>query len=358
MRILDKYLLREFGLPVLFCFEGFLMLWVVMDLFSNLDDFLNAHARVSQVAHFYLLTFPGMLVEVLPVSLLLGLLWCLAQMGRHNELLAMRSSGISVWRIACPVWAVGLLASLAVLGINQQLVPRSRNQADIFMSTLKGKTAPGSLKRFFMTDIVHHREWYAGQLNPRQQEMNDLEIHEEKPDGSPLLDLYAERARWQNGAWHFFGVELHDHTRVPVAVTRASETNLPSIKTSLKDLALEGREPDQMTSKELKRYIGVLKRSGRKGNVAEFQVTLQYRYAFPLTCCMALWIGVPAGMRVGRRGPLLSVGLALGTFVSFYFLTHISLALGRGHHLPPTLAAWLTNGIFAVVGAVLMARQR
>jgi lipopolysaccharide export LptBFGC system permease protein LptF len=55
---------------------------------------------------------------------------------------------------------------------------------------------------------------------------------------------------------------------------------------------------------------------------------------------------------------MLSVGIALLLVVTFYFMTNITLAMGRGDRIPPALAAWLTNAIFAAVGAVLFVRVR
>jgi lipopolysaccharide export LptBFGC system permease protein LptF len=113
-----------------------------------------------------------------------------------------------------------------------------------------------------------------------------------------------------------------------------------------------------LSSSELRRYIRALKRSGRTARIAQYQVTLHYRYAFPLTCFIVIWLGIPLGMRVSRSGPMLSVGIALLLVVTFYFMTSITLAMGRGDRIPPALAAWLTNAIFAAVGAVLFARVR
>ena len=358
MRILDKYLLRELLLPVAYCFDGFAMLWVVMDLFGRLDDFIEVHARLAQAVKFYLLLFPDVFVQIVPMSLLLGLLFGLANLGKHNELIAMRASGISMPRLALPLLSIGLLASLLIFGLNQKWVPRSREHADNFLRNLKGKRSKTEYINFFLTDPIQRRAWYAGRFEIAAGEMTDVEIHEEKPDGSPLRDLYAEKARWADGAWHFTDVEVHDYTQTPVAVSRVAETSLPAIRASPRDLALEVRELDQMTSAELRRYIRALHRSGRSGRLADYQVALQDRYAFPWTCWTVMWIGIPLGLQVSRRGPLLSVGLALVLVVTFYFLSHIALALGRAGHLTPLWAAWLTPGIFAVVGAYLFYRVR
>ena len=73
MRILDKYLLREFLLPVVYCFDAFVMLYIVQDLLGRLGDFIQYHAKVSQIVSYYLIILPEALVVMLPMALLLGL---------------------------------------------------------------------------------------------------------------------------------------------------------------------------------------------------------------------------------------------------------------------------------------------
>ena len=88
MRILDKYLLREFLLPVVYCFDAFVMLYLVQDLLGRLGDFIQYHAKVSQIVSYYLIILPEALVVMLPMALLLGLLFCLSNLGKNNELIA------------------------------------------------------------------------------------------------------------------------------------------------------------------------------------------------------------------------------------------------------------------------------
>ena len=358
MRILDKYLLREFALPLLYCFDAFLMLWIVQDLLGNLSDFIQFHARLGQILHYYLIVLPEAFVLIIPMSLLLAVLFCLATLGKHNELIALRASGISVLRLAMPLLAMGVLASLLVFGVNEAFVPKSQERADAFMNELRGKGERNVLENFFFSNSVEHRDWYARRFNTRIGVLENVEIHEQRPDGTPRLDIFAERARWTSGAWAFYQVNIYDYRQTLASVAHVAETNFPAIKDAPDRLALEGRRPDELSSRELRRYIRALKRSGRTARIAQYQVTLHYRYAFPLTCFIVIWLGIPLGMRVSRSGPMLSVGIALLLVVTFYFMTSITLAMGRGDRIPPALAAWLTNAIFAAVGAVLFVRVR
>lgn len=358
MRILDKYLLREFLLPWMYSFDAIAILAVTLDLMSHLDEFLHGHASAGQIAMYYLNVLPSLFVLILPVSLLLGVLFCLSNLGKHSELQAMRASGVGVFRIAAPMLAIGLLASVGVFFLNEQFAIRGEERARHDIEALRGRKGMTELSNFFFANAPAGRDWYARWFNTVTRQMTSVEIHQLKADQTPQFDIYAERAEWTNDTWQLRDVILYDYREIPPVVTRnIPETNFPFLTETPARLAMEGKKPDQLTAKELRRYLRAQKRAGQ-ANLARHAVTLHYRYAFPFTCFIVVWLAVPLGMRASRRGPMLGVGMALLLVVAFYFVSHFALAFGNGERLPPVLAAWLTNIIFAGVGTYLFWRAR
>lgn len=351
MRILDKYLLRELAVPVLYCLSAFLLLGITIDLFENLPDFLQCHARIIQVIQYYLITLPDLFTMMLPMSLLLGLLFCLSNLGKHNELAAMRSSGMSIGRLAAPLLAIGLVASLVLLTVSELFVAQSKDRADALMSTLEGRGHYGVIENFFFTNPAEHREWYARRFDSSAMEMRDLvQITERKP-GQAERRIDAGAARWTGSSWQFYQVRVNSGTLMAV-------TNFPGINESPKRLAVEGKKPSRVSSAELRRYIRAQERFGNTRYLALYRVELHHRYAYPLTCLMVVWIGFPLGLHRSRSGPLRAVGTALLLILGYYLLTHFALGISRAGHLSPVIAAWGSNGVFAIVGAVLFFRAR
>lgn len=358
MRIIDKYLLKEFLLPLLYCFDAFLMLFVVQDLLDNLPDFLQYHAKFLQVLQYYLIVLPEAFVMMFPMALLLAALFCLANLGKHNELIALRAGGVSVMRLAAPFFVVGLVSTIAVFAVNEAFVPRSKERADAFMNDLRGRGSKAVIANFFFRNTLEHRDWHAQQFNTKTKQLTGVEIHQAGPDGAPVMDLFARSATWVNNQWRFDHADIYDYSVPGDRVTRDVTTNFPAFREPPRQLALEGRKPEQLLTRELRQHIRSLEQSRRTYKLGEYQVALQYRYAFPVTCLIVVGLAIPLGMRVSKRGALLGVGLALLLVVAFYFMTHITLALGKGEHLPAPVAAWLTNGVFAAVAGVLMVRAR
>jgi lipopolysaccharide export system permease protein len=129
MRLLDRYLLRELCVPLIYCLAGFLIFWISFELFDDLEDFQSAHLPAVDVARYYMVKTPELLVTVLPVALLLALLFSLTNHGRHNEIIAMRAAGLSLIRISIPYLGVGLLLSGCLFYLNEALAPDSAQRA-------------------------------------------------------------------------------------------------------------------------------------------------------------------------------------------------------------------------------------
>jgi lipopolysaccharide export system permease protein len=358
VRILDKYLIKEFGLPLLYCFDAFVMLWFVLDLLGRLGDFLEAKASVGQIFRYYLITFPEVLVMIIPVSLLLAVLFCLCSLGRHHELTAIRACGVSVWRMAVPMLVAGAIASVTVFALTQTYTPQAKERTDSYLQTLRGKTRAGVRRSFFYTNTAERRTWHAREFIVNRKEMLNPEVTELLPEGGPRLKVYAARARWEQDRWVFVDAMVYDYTQNPPTMTRVAETNFPSFLERPQRLALEGRDPERMTTSELRRFVEAQRSRRSGGRVASYEVEWQNRYAFPLLPLMVVWLAVPLGMKVSRSGPMFSIGAALLLVVAYYFVSHFSLAAGGGGRIPPVAAAWLPNVIFGGVGVFLFWRAR
>ena len=97
MRLLDRYLLREFFTAFSYCLAGFLVFWIATDLVAHVDDFREDGMTSGDVVAYYAAVLPSFMTVVLPATLLLALLYALSQLARHNEIVAMRAAGVGVF---------------------------------------------------------------------------------------------------------------------------------------------------------------------------------------------------------------------------------------------------------------------
>src|SRR5262245_41432490 len=128
MRLLDRYLLRELLIPLGYCLCGFLIFWIVFDLFNDLNTLQEHNLKGLEILEYYLARSPELLVVVLPIALLLALLYTLTNHARYHEITAIRAAGIGLWRFSLPYLGVGLLTSVLLFAMNELWAPNSSEQ--------------------------------------------------------------------------------------------------------------------------------------------------------------------------------------------------------------------------------------
>src|SRR5207237_179549 len=130
MRLLDRYLLRELLVPLVYCLFGFLIFYSAFDLIFSLNSLQALRLHFVDYVEYYLWSLPEMFVTVMPIVLLLALLYALTNFARNNELTAMRAAGLSLMRLTVPYLVVATLIGIAVLAVNELWVPQATDRAE------------------------------------------------------------------------------------------------------------------------------------------------------------------------------------------------------------------------------------
>ena len=175
MRLLDRYLLRELLIPLGFCLVGFLLIWISSDLFRSVNTFQEHKLHGLDVVEYYFAVLPQFLVLVLPLALLLALLYALTQHARHHEISAIRAAGVSLWRLALPYFAVGLLGSAAYFVLNEYYVPDTDDASERILHRYDDRKLKPEKRNLVrpqgFTNARDGRTWFWGAYNLDTGEM-------------------------------------------------------------------------------------------------------------------------------------------------------------------------------------------
>ncbi|HEV8537582.1 MAG TPA: LptF/LptG family permease, partial [Bacteroidota bacterium] len=123
MTRIDRYYLRQFLLTALFALLAFIILFVVIDMMENLDDFLDRQATIGIIARYYFYFIPEIVRLMIPVAMLLSALFTTSRFSTYNELTAVKSSGVSLYRFMLPIVIVAVFVSLISVYFNGWIVP-------------------------------------------------------------------------------------------------------------------------------------------------------------------------------------------------------------------------------------------
>lgn len=360
MKILDRYLLREFLLPFGFCLLIFILLYWVIDIFSHLDDFIKNHVPLSTLAQYYLAGIPVVLVQSSPLASLIGAVTCLGRLNKSNELIILRSSGLSWIRISFPIVATGIAITVLTLFLNDSLIP----QAMFVTQTIKEENLEKnpSVPQTIVEDVAlygtKNRMFYAKRYDPNQKTLYDLIIFIDDERHHPMAKISAERAEWiVKNKWKLFSCVAYQLGPQDEIVEKPIYYEERTMDLDESPQNFQGKELQIgfMAYQQLESYIERIAVAGE--NVTRrLLVELYSRVSFPFANLVLILIGIPfAVLPFQTKGGIWAgIGFCVVVSILFYGTYSLFIAFGKAGFLPPWLSAWGANLLFAGTGVVIL----
>ena len=365
MRLLDRYLLRNFLLPFLYCVLGFLAVWLVYELGSNATEFINGGVPLKGIIAFYWSQIPSIALIVLPIGLLLALLYCLGKMSQSNELLAMLSSGVSLGRILVPIFIIGLLVTGVSTLLSYAPAPRADAQREIAEAEIEAGHKFERLKYtlgYLFRNHADKRLWYVERFwSDLSKPLEGVQIIQQDTHEDITDKLYASQGAYDTArhTWVFKDVMLVHFT--PDGQVE-DKKNLSAFEvgdwteTPWRILSAQ-LQPDKLTVPELNQYLSINSDLNR-AQLAPFRTYQRVRWSLPWGCFVVVLFAAPLGIVYQRRSVVAGVATAIFLFLGILFCDNLFRALGGGDRgVSPFWAAWTTNAVFGCVGLVLL-RQK
>ena len=357
MRILDRYLLREFVLFLALGLIGFIVIFVVVDLIEKMDVFLDHKAPWFLVAQYFVNLTPDVVVKMLPVALLLATFLALGQLNKFGELTAMRAGGLSLVRILMPVFAVaaGCVALSLVLG--EYVVPAATRARDaIFEERIQHLQRTTPSERADVTYLGRDgRIWLVGLYLVHEQRMHEVSLQEFKT-GVLMRRIDAAEASWDGQRWVFVSGYVRRFAQGQEQAEGFQRMAVSGLGERPEDFAKQGHKPEEMDWFELRNYVERLRASGAR--VENYLVDLHLKLAFPLICVIVVMIGAALATRLRMQGAALGFGLSVAISFFYYGILRAGQALGHNGALPPYVAAWGADVLFGAVAVVMLAQAQ
>jgi lipopolysaccharide export system permease protein len=376
---LDRYVLRQFFLAAVVSLAGFIIIYVAIDMMEKLDKFLDKKVPGLIVLEYYANFVPQILTLIMPVGLLLGSLFATGKMSTQNEIIAMRSAGMSLYRFMAPF----ILAAIAISGFaiyfNGWVLPRAnRRLYEIQREHVKENLLSNAQFNLHMQEsantILIMQDFLVKEARGNRVSIQTFDTRQKtrlvKRIDAPSMQWDSTKKLWElnGGVERVFPSTSAKAIASPLPVGAKNDQperikplvgNDRFVKLTITPIELRERQLryDELTTPELKRRIDAAKRAGQQ--TARDEVDYYAKYAMPFTSLIVVLFGVPFASKKKRGG--LSFEFAIAIFVSFMFLTFtkVSYTFGYSGQIPPLLTAWLANGVFFLAAlAVIWKAQK
>lgn len=364
--ILERYTLRTFLHPLVFCFVSFFTLWIIMDLLDNLKDFQESKYGVVRVITFYLGMIPFVYTQILPVALLLAVLYSLTRMSKANELISMLGTGQSLFRVLRPIFLCSVYACLLNMAASYYWGPRAEGNREASFRGMSVHAADSIMAFAIMFQNEQtHRNWYVStfpfSLRSGHERMHGVQIREVDAQGRRSRTIKASTAGWSPRAgWRFYDGEelIYQNGRLasikpfPKGADGQSVLEVKEIEETPWSLVSYALRPDFMSVPELVSYLSAHSKAA-DDKLAPFRTHFWQRFAMPWQAMALVLVAAPLGVAYSRRGSVGGIAGSVFIFFIYMFMNNLFLNLGKGGHLPPWLTVWMTHLMFGILGLVL-----
>jgi lipopolysaccharide export system permease protein len=346
MSIFDRYLIKEiikhFGIVL----SAVIVIYLAIDFFENIDRFMEADLPLSRALTFFQLKLPLIIVQITPVGILLAVLITFGLMNKNNEIIALKSGGMSVYHFLRPILFLGILFTIGYFIFAEIVVPVTVSKAnEIWNVEVRKVTVSAERKNIWIKG--HRSIAYISYFNPQDQTISGITINRFDPQFRLIHRIDAAKGKYENSQWIFYDVmEQKLNQQSGSYVVSFEDEQAEVIDLSPEDLKRVAKKSEEMSFKELYRYIQDIEAEGY--DATPYRVDLQGKFAMPLACIIVCIIGASITLRKTTREGL-SLSITFGIVIVFlYWITQsFCTSLGYGGMLPPVVAAWIANFIFA-----------
>ena len=350
MTIIYRYItfawLRLFSL----CLGSFVAIYLVLDMMDKIPRFIRAGGAFSDILLFFVCKLPEMVGQAASFSILMTTLLTLGQLSRSSEVIAMRSCGISLLRISFPMLVLGLATSALLLFNTELVVPKSYERMDyIERVAIKKQNVNAVFKRnniWFRSDTMILQ---AQMFEPQTKVLKGVIVWVLDASMTPLSRVDAETAEFRDNRWNLIKPVLKDFSQGHGFNERTAATMDLALTLKIDDLRVLDNNADNLSFNKLREYADNLQKGGYQAY--RYLTMMHAKLAYPFSAFVMVILGVPFALRNSRSGGVaLGIGASIGIGFAYFVANAVLLSYGRSGVLPPLVAAWGANIIFALSG--------
>lgn len=363
-QIVDHYVLSSFLFYFVLLLSSFVMMTHVYTFFELLSDILKNGIPLALVAKYLFYLTPKLIYDSTPVSVLVAVLVTFGILTKNNEVTAMKACGVSLYRLAIPVFICASAMSMGLFAFDHYVIPDANKTQDAIRNQIKGRPSQTYLRpdRKWIFGSGSSRIYYYKYFDTNESVMVDVHVYELEPETFRLhRHIFAQRARWEAAldTWIFADGWSRDFRRgveVGFRPFKGQTSTFPELQEPPNYFLKEVKQDKQMNFRELGSYIRELQQSGF--DTVRLQVQFHKKFAIPLFAVIMALISVPFAFIAANRGASAGIAVSFGIAIAYWALSQLFEQVGNVNQLPAVMAAWAPDAVFSLFGLYFLARMR
>jgi lipopolysaccharide export system permease protein len=355
MKLIDRYIIRQFLATAAFALLAVLVVFLVIDSMEKLDDFIDRQASWDIILLYYFYFVPEIIKLIIPVAMLLASLFVTARLSTQSEWTAMKSNGVSLFRLMAPFLGVALLVSTASVYFNGWVVPSANKKKftiervylhkDVVSASGANIYIQDTPTRILSLGYFDDSRNIASRVSIQDFDVADHTVLLTRVDAMTMVwDTSQHQWSLQNGTRRWFS---GGRERMESFASQSAGI----LHFDPEDLRKKQEKPDEMSYYDLKAFIQNQQRAGQE--VSRWLVDFYSKISYPFATVIVVLFGVPFAS-IRRRGGI-GVQLGVSLLICFVYLIFMKVSdvFGYNGDIPPLLTAWSANILF-LLGAIVV----
>jgi lipopolysaccharide export system permease protein len=360
--IINRYILKEFLAPFAVNVLFFTFIFLMAELIEITNWIVNYNINLATILWMIFYQTPFLLIFVIPISVMITVLLTFLRLSNENEILAIKTGGISIYALLAPVFAFCFIGFVLTMVMSVYGQPRGRSALRELTRQIVSSNITIGLKERTFNDSFRSVVIYVNKIDPKNKKLIDVFIEDNRqPDRvntviAPRGEIFnePERAishlRLYNGSIH--QTNLKDKAAHSIQFDRY-DISLPMNRSPSK-IDRNPKRPKEMNTGYLKRFVNSSNADDERYFRA--QLELHRRFAIPFGCFALGLLAVPLGVQ--SKSAKRSFGLFLGLlfYLFYYLLMSVGKIYGETGAYPPAIGMWLPNFVMGGVGLYFLMR--
>ena len=353
LRILDRYIFQEVVSAFFFAICAFTAVFIGSGTLFRIAKFITDYgASLSSVLKIFIYGLPSIIMWTFPMSILLATLLTFGRLSSSSEITAMKSCGISLKRIAAPAIFLGVVVSVCAILFNEHVVPWANTAYNnVVYFEIQGNTELKSQDHIIVKEITAgkmQRLIYAREYRAKEEILEGVSMQVFDEDGKVTHVENATFAEWRDEQWIMHDGMIYDISDDKRTHTMKFDRQILPVKASPQQIVREQKKPEELTMRELKDQIQIMK--SQYANTNALETELYQRITVPMASLIFAIIAVPLGMQPTRTSSSMGFAISVVIIFVYYAIMTLANAIARSGAIAPMYAVWIPNVIGLIFG--------
>jgi len=354
--ITNRYILKEMFIPFSINIFVFSFLFLMTEMIEIANWIVNYNLSIWSVLAFIFYTLPWFLMFIIPMSVMLAVLLTFLRLSSDNEIVAMKSCGLSIYGLLPPVLIFALIGFLLTIFITLYGVPRAKASLEEMALKVAASNADIGLKERTFNDTFKGVMLYINKIDIKNKKLIDVFIEDKRqPDVvstviAPEGRLISESDKsiyhliLSNGSIH----QTNLKERSANSIQFDTYTLSLDFKKEMRQAIRKKKHREEMSIAELRQFIDD---SANKGeDYFKAKIVLHRRFSIPVACLALGLLAFPLGIQSKSTKRSFGLILCLFFFLLYYLLLTVGYSFGKSGVYPPALGMWVPNFVMACIG--------